>query len=71
MLRKKTSTVARSNRAASILGRAGEAKVDRRSFLRGSGLAVGGLAALGAGLGRVTPAAAQAGATKVEVLKSV
>ena len=72
MLRKKTSTVARSNRSGSMLARAGEAKVDRRSFLRGSGLAVGGLAALGAGLGRVTPAQAQAGAMgKVEVIKSV
>jgi formate dehydrogenase major subunit len=55
-----------------MLARAGDAKVDRRSFLRGSGLAVGGLAALGAGLGRVTPAEAQAGAMgKVEVIKSV
>ena len=72
MLRKKTSTVTRSTRKGSILARAGDAKVDRRAFLRGSGLAVGGLAALGAGLGRVSPAQAQAGAVgKVEVKKSV
>jgi len=72
MLRKKTANVARSGRSGSIMARAGQSKVDRRAFLRGSGLAVGGLAALST-VGRVTPAAAQAGAAsgKVEIKKSV
>ena len=71
MLRKKTAQVTRSSRASSIMARAGKAKLDRRTFLRGSGLAVGGLAALGT-VGRVTPAAAQAASQgKVEIKKSV
>ena len=72
MLRKKTANVAGSGRSGSIMARAGQSKVDRRTFLRGSGLAVGGLAALGT-VGRVTPASAQAGAAsgKVEIKKSV
>ncbi len=68
MLRKKTAT---SARPSSVLNRVGDAKVDRRAFLRGSGLAVGGLAALTAGVGRVTPAAAQTSNGRVEVVKSV
>jgi len=39
--------------------------------LRGSGLAVGGLAALSLTTGRVTPAKAQAAGGKVEIRKSV
>ena len=71
MLRKKTAQVTRSSRASSIMARAGKAKLDRRTFLRGSGLAVGGLAALGT-VGRVTPAAAQAASQgKVEIKKRV
>ncbi len=71
MLRKKSSVRAGS-RTSSMLGRASEKKVDRRSFLRGSGLAVGGMAALAGGLGRVTPAAAQSASMgKVEVVKSI
>ncbi len=71
MLRKKTASVARSGRSTSIMARAGKAKLDRRTFLRGSGLAVGGLAALGT-VGRVTPAAAQSASMgKVEIKKSV
>ncbi len=72
MLRKKTSIQGRG-RAAPILGRVAGKNVDRRSFLRGSGLAVGGLAALAAGVGRVTPAAAQAAAAtgNIEIKKSV
>ncbi|MEM9426888.1 MAG: formate dehydrogenase subunit alpha [Pseudomonadota bacterium] len=71
MLRKKTASVARSGRATAVMARAGKAKVDRRTFLRGSGLAVGGLAALST-VGRVTPAAAQSASMgKVEIKKSV
>ena len=73
MLRKKTGAANRSTRPSPVLSRVAGTKVDRRSFLRGSGLAVGGLAAFSAGLGRVTPAAAQQanGTGKVEVIKSV
>ncbi|NNE82246.1 MAG: formate dehydrogenase subunit alpha [Silicimonas sp.] len=70
MLRKKTGT-ARQSRSAPILGQVAEKKVDRRTFLRGSGLAVGGLAAMGATVGRVTPAAAQSATGNIEVVKSV
>ena len=48
MLRKKTNGVARRPQRTSILPNISEASVDRRTFLRGSGLAIGGLAALGA-----------------------
>ena len=41
MLRKKTSAANRATRPNPFLAKAGEAKVDRRTFLRGSGLAVG------------------------------
>ncbi len=72
MLRKKTNRVARGGRPAGIVSQVATSKVDRRSFLRGSGLAIGGLAALST-LGRVAPAEAQAAATrgKVEIIKSV
>ena len=72
MLRKKTGVSARSSRSGSVLSRAADKKVDRRTFLRGSGLAVGGLAAIASTVGRVTPAQAQSGAMgKVEIKKSV
>ena len=69
MLRKKTS-VTRRSRSAPLLGQVAETKVDRRTFLRGSGLAVGGLAALGA-MGRVAPAEAQAVTGNITIAKSV
>jgi formate dehydrogenase major subunit len=60
MLRRKTAGAARGPRSASILNRAAETAVDRRSFLRGSGLAIGGLAAAASfGAGTVRPASAQ------------
>ena len=71
MLRKKSKGIARGSRPSSILTKAAEAKVDRRSFLRGSGLAVGGLAAFGATAGRVTKANAQSAQSNVEIKKSV
>ena len=71
MLRKKSSASGRA-RSAPILDRVAAKKVDRRAFLRGSGLAVGGLAAMASTVGRVTPAAAQAASMgKVNVVKSV
>ena len=71
MLRKKTSAANRATRPNPFLAKAGEAKVDRRTFLRGSGLAVGGLAAFSVGAGRVTPAQAQSANGKIEVVKSI
>ncbi|NNL73716.1 MAG: formate dehydrogenase subunit alpha [Silicimonas sp.] len=71
MLRKKTSAANRSTRPSPVFSRVAGTKVDRRTFLRGSGLAVGGLAAFSAGVGRVTPAAAQEAKGRVEVIKSV
>jgi formate dehydrogenase major subunit len=62
MLRKKTNGVARGPRTESILLKAAQASVDRRAFLRGSGLAIGGLTALAATGGTVTKAEAAAAA---------
>ncbi|MCA0922469.1 formate dehydrogenase subunit alpha [Pseudooceanicola nanhaiensis] len=70
MLRKKTNGVARRPQRTSILSDVAHASVDRRAFLRGSGLAIGGLAAIAATGGTVTQAkAASAVATGVIVTK--
>ena len=72
MLRKKSVGVAQRPRGSSILKTIAETTVDRRSFLRSSGLAVGGLAALGATAGSVRKAEAAMGGTgKIEIKKSV
>ena len=72
MLRKKTNGVARRPRSESILSQAANKLVDRRAFLRGSGLAIGGLSALAATGGTVTKASAATVAdSKVEIIKSV
>ncbi|MEM9043878.1 MAG: formate dehydrogenase subunit alpha [Pseudomonadota bacterium] len=72
MLRKKTNGVARRPQTASVLTQVAEKSVDRRSFLRGSGLAIGGLAAIGATGGTVTKASAAAARDgKVDIVKSV
>ncbi len=71
MLRKKTGGVANGSRGPSVLHQIGSKKVDRRGFLRGSGLAIGGLAALGATGGTVKRAEAQTEADKIEIIKSV
>ncbi|MDA3858849.1 MAG: molybdopterin-dependent oxidoreductase, partial [Roseovarius sp.] len=72
MLRKKTNGVARRPQRTSILSEVAEKSVDRRAFLRGSGLAIGGLAAIGAMGGTVTRANAQSAANEaVETIKSV
>ena len=44
MLRKKTKGVAIGSQTSSFIGKTSEKVVDRRTFLKGSGLAVGGLA---------------------------
>ncbi|MEM7711351.1 MAG: molybdopterin-dependent oxidoreductase, partial [Pseudomonadota bacterium] len=56
MLRRKTSQAPRTGGTA-ILDRPATRGVDRRAFLRGSGLAIGGLAAIGATGGTVARAA--------------
>ena len=72
MLRKKTNGVARRPQRTGILSDIAEKSVDRRAFLRGSGLAIGGLAAISATGGSVTQATAQTAAnTAVETIKSV
>ncbi|WP_306153056.1 formate dehydrogenase subunit alpha [Roseovarius sp. MMSF_3281] len=72
MLRKKTNGVARRPQRTSILSEVAGTSVDRRAFLRGSGLAIGGLAAIGATGGTVTKAnAATAADGAVETVKSV
>jgi formate dehydrogenase major subunit len=71
MLRKKASGVARGPQSSSFIGRAAETVVDRRAFLRGSGLAIGGVATAAALVGsNVTPAKAAAGGAAV-IKKSV
>ena len=73
MLRKKTNGVARRSQRTSILNDIAEKTVDRRSFLRTSGLAIGGLAAIGATGGTVTKANAAASAVNgtIEIKKTV
>ncbi len=72
MLRKKTNGVARRPQRTGILADISEKSVDRRAFLRGSGLAIGGLAAISATAGSVTQATAQTAAIgKVDLVKSV
>ena len=72
MLRKKTNGVARRPQRGSILSDVAKASVDRRAFLRGSGLAIGGMAAIAATGGTVKPASAQtAPRGSVEIRKSV
>ncbi|MFQ5565110.1 MAG: molybdopterin-dependent oxidoreductase, partial [Paracoccaceae bacterium] len=72
MLRKKTNGVARRPRSESILSKAAQKSVDRRAFLRGSGLAIGGLSALAVTGGTVTKAsAATAASGKVDIVKSI
>ncbi|MCV3273099.1 formate dehydrogenase subunit alpha [Roseobacter sinensis] len=72
MLRKKTNSVTQRAGRTNILSGAATKSVDRRTFLRGSGLAIGGLAAISATGGTVTQAsAATAAAGAVETIKSV
>ena len=71
MLRKKASGVARGPQSSSFIGRVAETVVDRRAFLRGSGLAIGGVATAAALVGsNVMPAKAAAGGAAV-IKKSV
>ncbi len=72
MLRKKTSGVANGPQSSSFIGKAAEMVVDRRAFLRGSGLAIGGLATAAAVVGsNVKPAQAVSSGVAAEIKKSV
>jgi len=71
MLRKKTNGIAAGSHSSSLINRVGSKKVNRRGFLKGSGLAVGGLATLSFAGGTVQSAAATAKDDKTKVLKSV
>jgi len=72
MLRKKTNGVTRRTQRTGVLSQVAGSSVDRRAFLRGSGLAIGGLTAIAATAGSVTQASAQQSVTKaVETVKSV
>ena len=72
MLRKKTNGVARRPQRTSLLSNISQTSVDRRTFIRGSGLAIGGLAAIGATGGMVTGASAQKAVQgAVKTVKSV
>ncbi len=72
MLRKKTNGYTRRSGRSPIMVNQGSKGIDRRGFLRGSGLAIGGLAAIAATGGSVTQATAQQAATRaVETIKSV
>jgi formate dehydrogenase major subunit len=71
MLRKK-SGVARGPLSQSFVGKITEKTIDRRGFLRGSGLAIGGIAAVTALSGQsVKPAQAITVGSAVEIKKSV
>jgi formate dehydrogenase major subunit len=72
MLRKKTGGLTRRAARTGLISDISNKSVDRRSFLRGSGLAIGGLAAISATGGSVTQASAQSAVTgAVQTVKSV
>jgi formate dehydrogenase major subunit len=72
MLRKKTGGLTRRTARTGLISEISNKSVDRRSFLRGSGLAIGGLAAISATGGAVTQASAQSAVNgAVETVKSV
>src|ERR1700730_7604815 len=73
MLRKKSCAMVRTGRLSSALGDATKGAVDRRAFLRNSGLAIGGLAAASTlvdGRVRAARAAGYAGG-KIDIVKTV
>jgi formate dehydrogenase major subunit len=72
MLRKKTGGLTRRTARTGLISEISNKSVDRRSFLRGSGQAIGGLAAISATGGAVTQASAQSAVNgAVETVKSV
>ena len=72
MLRKKKNGVAIGSRTSSFIGKATSKILDRRTFLRSSGIAVGGIAAVTALSGKmVKPALATSAGGNISVKKSV
>ncbi|MGF1622217.1 MAG: formate dehydrogenase subunit alpha [Rhodomicrobiaceae bacterium] len=73
MLRKKVGGVAKGARLSSTLAAISQSAVNRRDFLKRSGLTVGGLAAVGSlnGLSTTKAAAATAGGSSMKIIKSV
>ncbi|GGB41959.1 formate dehydrogenase [Roseibium aquae] len=75
MLRKKTSGIARRGRISAALADAAATTMDRRTFLRRSGIAAGGFAAVAAvgsaGMVRKAEAAGPIAGAKVEIKKTV
>ncbi len=72
MLRKKTGGLTRRAARTGLISEISNKSVDRRAFLRGSGLAIGGLAAISATGGAVTQASAQSAVNgAVQTVKSV
>ena len=71
MLKRKTKEIARGSQKSSLFGHVQSKKVNRRGFLKGSGIAVGGLAAFSFAGGTVTPADASAVDSNMSVMKSV
>jgi formate dehydrogenase major subunit len=73
MLKRKTTEAPGRAARPGLLAGAAAKTVDRRAFLRGSGLAIGGLAAMGATGGTVTRAAAETAANTgaIQSIKSV
>jgi len=71
MLRKKANGVAVGSQVSSLLKNVVSHKMDRRTFLRSTGLAVGGLAAFSMTPRSVEAAASASGDAKTEIKKSV
>jgi len=74
MLRKKTTGVAFGSRLSSVLSDVKNATIDRRSFLKRSGLTIGGAAAiatLSSGMVRKAEAAGAVDAGNIEIKKSI
>ena len=71
MLRKKANGVAVGSQVSSLLKNVVSHKMDRRTFLRSTGLAVGGLAAFSMTPRSVEAAASASSDAKTEIKKSV
>jgi len=74
MLRKKTSSIARRGRISAALADVAASTMDRRTFLRRSGIAAGGVAAIstiGTGMVQKAHAAGPVAGAKVDIKKTV
>jgi formate dehydrogenase major subunit len=72
MLRKKTQGIAIGSQNSSFIGKATQKVVDRRSFIKGSGLAIGGLAVAASVVGpNIKSAQAKVASGPISIKKSV